>query len=155
MAKTADAGICRLPKVMSFQIGALIEPLSVAMHAVRRAQINKLFNPSVLIFGAGAIGLLCATMCKVSGAERVEIADIQGDRVRLATENGFATQGVLVPMNKPATAKDSLEAARATALLACRDSTSTHDGFDAVLECTGVESCTQAAIYVRVLSRNS
>ena len=136
---------------MPFLIGALIEPLSVAMHATRRAQVKSLSQPSVLIFGAGAIGLLCAAMCKVSGADRIEVADAQDARVKFATNHGFAADSLVVPVRKPSTAEDNLEAAKATAAQACKVQSETFEGFDVVFECTGVEACTQAAIYVGFL----
>ena len=59
---------------MSYELGAVLEPLGVAIHATRRAQMKE--GDSTLIFGAGAVGLLCAAMCKVAGSAKVVIADI-------------------------------------------------------------------------------
>ena len=133
---------------MPFVSGALLEPLCVAMHATRRAQLSLLPKPTVLIFGAGAIGLLCAAMCKVSGVFRIQIADIQADRINFALVHRYATDGVTIPMRKSTTLEENLAAARATASLACKIQSETFEGFDVVFECTGVEACSQAAIFV-------
>ena len=133
---------------MPLVLGALVEPLSVAMHATHRAQVRLLSKPSILIFGAGAIGLLCAATCKVSGAQIIEIADVQEDRVQLATKHGYATHGLVVPTRKATAVEDNLVTARATAAQACKVQSEHFEGFDVVFECTGVEACTQAAIYV-------
>ena len=134
--------------MISLLAGALIEPLCVAIHATRRGQLKSLSNPSVLIFGAGAIGLLCAAMCKASGAVSIQIADIQSERVKFATNHDYATEGMVIPMRKPTTLEEDLMAAQATAVQACKIQSETFEGFDVVFECTGVEACTQAAIYV-------
>lgn len=63
-------------------MGAILEPLGVAIHGCRRAALAK--NSTILIFGAGAVGLLCAAMSKVYGAKTVIIADIQAERVDFA-----------------------------------------------------------------------
>lgn len=128
-----------------------MEPLSVAMHGVRRAFIKK--DSTILVFGAGAVGLLCAAMCKVSGAGNVIIADIQSERVEFAVRNKFADAGIVVPMKKCSTIEEKLTFAKEVANLV-RETSSREDSavqeVDSVFECTGVESCLQAAIYVRV-----
>jgi len=63
--------ICRLPDNVSFEEGALLEPLSVAVHACRRAGIT--IGQSVLICGAGPIGLLNLLTAKAMGAALVTI----------------------------------------------------------------------------------
>ena len=101
---------------------------------------------TVLIFGAGAVGLLCAAMCKVSGVKEVIIADIQAERVDFAIKNKFADKEIVVPMKRPQTIEDKLSFAKEVAELV---KTASRIGeVDAVFECTGVESCLQAAIYV-------
>ena len=123
----------------------------MAIHAVRRAQMKSSLQQSVLIFGAGAIGLLCAAVCRASGAVRVQIVDIQADRVNFATAHGYATDGMVIATKMPTNTDEGLRAARTTAFQACQVQSKTFEGFDVVLECTGVEGCTQAAIYVRHL----
>ena len=130
-------------------MGALLEPLSVAIHAASRAQITN--GSSVLILGAGAIGLLCAAVSKINGSGHVTIADIQQDRVAFATSRGFADSGVTILLNQSLSVEEKLEISKETAALACKrleTEAGSKDAFDVVLECTGVEACTQAATYV-------
>lgn len=78
--------VFRLPDDLSYHAGALIEPLSVATHAVRRADVR--LGETVLVIGAGAIGLLIAAVCRKSGASQVIIADHSDARLKLALELG-------------------------------------------------------------------
>jgi len=47
----------------------MIEPLSVAIHTCRRADIKT--NSHVIIFGAGPIGILCGLVAKQRGATQI------------------------------------------------------------------------------------
>jgi len=133
----------RLPSNVSLELGAVLEPLGVAIHGSRRAALAK--GSTVLIFGAGAVGLLCAAMAKVTGASRVIIADIQSERVEFAVQNKFADAKIVVPMKRPQAIEEKLAFAKEVAELV-KDTAGKE--VDAVFECTGVESCLQAAIYV-------
>lgn len=141
----------RLPDMVSLELGAILEPLSVAMHSSHRASLKN--GSTVLVFGAGAVGLLCAAMSKASGAGYVIIADIQSERVDFALENKFADAGIVVPMKKCNTIEEKLAFAKEVAGMV--QDTKSRIGssvgeVDAVFECTGVESCLQAAIYVSI-----
>jgi L-iditol 2-dehydrogenase len=139
-----NANVHRLPDSVSQELGAILEPLGVAIHASRRAALKA--GHTVLIFGAGAVGLLCAAMCKISGAKTVVIADIQGDRLDFAVENKFADAKIVVPMKIFEAIEDKLNFAKEVAELV-KQASGTGE-VDAVFECTGVESCLQASIYV-------
>lgn len=142
----------KLPADFSFHLGALLEPLGVAIHASKRASLKK--GSTILVFGAGAVGLLCAAMAVVNGAGRVVIADIQPDRVKFATANKFAHAGFVVPLSSTPPAAQTIQEklAHATKIsevakgIQVEGSEATGE-VDAVFECTGVESCLQAAIY--------
>ncbi len=134
----------RLPSNVSLEMGAILEPLGVAIHGSRRAALKP--GSSVLIFGAGAVGLLCAAMSKVSGAKTVIIADIQAERVDFAVQNKFADAKIVVPMKRPQSIEEKLVFAKEVAEMV--KGVSAAGEVDAVFECTGVESCLQAAIYV-------
>ncbi|KAL3420267.1 alcohol dehydrogenase GroES-like domain-containing protein [Phlyctema vagabunda] len=139
-----DASFCyKLPDSVPLEMGAILEPLGVAMHAARRANLPA--KSKVLVFGAGAVGLLCAATAKVNGASEVIIADIQADRVDFAIANKFADSSVVVPMKRCASIEEKLEFAKEVAALVAN--TNGTGEVDAVFECTGVESCLQAAIY--------
>ena len=138
----------KLPGKVSFGLGALLEPLSVAIQACRRAHTTE--GNSTLVLGAGSIGLLCAAMAKVTGSGNVVIADIQQERTEFATLHGFAHQGFTIPTRRAQTTEEKLEIAKDTAALLTekiQNGTGSTGGFDVVLECTGAEACTQTAIY--------
>ena len=138
----------KLSDEISFGLGALLEPLSVAIQACRRAHITQ--GTSTLVLGAGSIGLLCAAMAKVTGSSNVVIADIQPERVEFATHHGFALQGFPVPTRRAQTIEEKLEIAKETAASLTEkipNGPGSTNGFDVVFECTGAEACTQTAIY--------
>lgn len=140
----------RLPDGLALELGAVAEPLSVALHARDRAAPPP--AASVLVLGAGAVGLLAAAASKAAGAAAVVVADIQPDRLDFARAHGYADAAVVVPHARPASIDDKLAHAAAVAD-ACRAATVAGRPFgeaDVVYECTGVETCVQAAIYVRV-----
>lgn len=138
----------RLPESVTLEQGALVEPLSVAMHARDRAQLKP--GSTVLVLGAGAVGLLCAAACKASGAQAVIIADIQEDRVNFAVQNGFADVAIVVPMARPQTIEDKLAYAKELAGRVASSKVGEEEVGEVgvTFECTGVESCMQTAIYV-------
>lgn len=73
-----------LPDCVSFEEGALTEPMAVALHAVRRANIQ--LGDTVAIIGAGAIGLLIAAICRRLGAADIVIADLSEFRLGMAAQ---------------------------------------------------------------------
>ncbi|GBN21965.1 Sorbitol dehydrogenase [Araneus ventricosus] len=86
-----DAAFCyKLPDNVSLEEGALMEPLSVAVHACRRSQVTA--GKSVLICGAGPIGLVNLLTCKAMGATRVCITDISENRLDVAKKLGATYQ---------------------------------------------------------------
>ena len=70
----------------AYQVLAFAEPLSVALHAVHRA--GNLFDQRVLIIGSGAIGLLVASLARLSGAAFVAITDILDYPLQVAQKLG-------------------------------------------------------------------
>ncbi|KAF2093241.1 sorbitol dehydrogenase-like protein [Rhizodiscina lignyota] len=137
-----------LPDGMSLDLGALLEPLGVAIHAERRAKLVP--GSKVLVFGAGTVGLLSAAVAKIKGASTVAIADIDEGRVNFATQNGFADIGYTVPLKRGSNIEENLEIARATAEAIGTQAKKGGDVIgevDTVFECTGVPSCVQAGIY--------
>lgn len=75
-----------LPDAISYEAGALVEPLAVAVHAVRRADVR--LGETVLVLGAGAIGMLVAALCRRMGAKEVIISDMNAFRLGMANELG-------------------------------------------------------------------
>jgi len=72
----------RLPDFLSYEEGALLEPLAVAVHAARRAQIEM--GHTAAIFGAGGIGILLLQVARASGAAKVFITDLSEHRLKTA-----------------------------------------------------------------------
>ena len=76
--------VTALPADLSFDEGAMIEPLAVAVHGVRQAgDVNGL---KIAVLGAGPIGILVAQTAKGMGAESVMITDISDVRLAKAKE---------------------------------------------------------------------
>jgi len=64
-------GLYRLPVEVDFELGALVEPLTVGVHGLRLVDLR--FGESVAVLGAGTIGLLAAAAAKAMGATTVAI----------------------------------------------------------------------------------
>ncbi len=92
IAKTAH--VFKLPDELTFEEGCLIEPMSVAMHAVRRADVK--IGDKVVVVGCGAIGLLVVALCKLSGAAEIIATDFSQKKLDIAKQFG-ATHTVLGP----------------------------------------------------------
>lgn len=76
-----------LPDEMSFEEGAMIEPLAVAVHGVK--QMGDVKGLKVAVLGAGPIGNLVAQAAKGMGAESVMITDISDLRLDIAKNCGI------------------------------------------------------------------
>ncbi|XP_023213901.1 sorbitol dehydrogenase-like [Centruroides sculpturatus] len=84
---THSAQFCyKLPDKLTFEEGALVEPLAVALHACRRGRVTG--GDKVLICGAGAIGLLTMLTAKAFGATRICVTDVRKDRLEFAKKLG-------------------------------------------------------------------
>lgn len=84
---THDADFChKLPDNMSLEEGALMEPLSVGVHACNQANIK--FGDHVLITGCGPIGLVSLLAAKAMGATKVIMTDIVDHRMKVALKAG-------------------------------------------------------------------
>lgn len=107
-----------LPSTVSDDAGALVEPLSVGVWACWTAAVRP--GDRVLVTGAGPIGLLAATMAVVSGAQ-VTVSDPDAGRQLVAAELG--AHAAIGPPEVAAAAGD---------------------GFDVLLECSGVPAAVAA-----------
>ena len=77
----------KIPDDMSMEEAALMEPTSVAVHACRRAGVE--LGKTVLICGAGPIGLVNLVTSKAMGATEVVVTDIDEGRLKV---NVFLSQ---------------------------------------------------------------
>ncbi len=82
--------LLRVPDSLSDDHAALIEPLAVATHDVRRADVKA--GDAVLVFGGGPIGTLIALVGRHRGA-RVAVAEVNPFRVEMLGKLGFETVG--------------------------------------------------------------
>lgn len=145
--------IHRLPPELDFEIGSLLEPLAVAVHAVRRG--GPYAMPSArtccLVFGAGAVGLLCAVAARVGGCRDVVMVDVDLGRLAFALEQGFASAVHAVEPGCGQSLQDRLDIARGTAADIARLTWPDGETIGRVpetFECSGAESCVQSGIYV-------
>jgi len=76
----------RLPEGVSFEKAALLEPLSVALHAVGRVPVEP--GMAALVVGSGVIGLLTVGVLKLRGARPVAAVDLAPARLRAARRMG-------------------------------------------------------------------
>lgn len=78
--------ICKLPDNISLETGALVEPFAVAYRGVRHA--GEITGKTVMICGAGTIGLMVLKVCKMLGAKTIVMIDLSNDRLALAQQHG-------------------------------------------------------------------
>lgn len=82
-----ESKVTPIPQEMTFEEGAMIEPLAVAVHAVK--QMGDVSGMNVAVLGAGPIGNLVAQTAKGMGAAKVMITDVSDLRLHLAGECGI------------------------------------------------------------------
>jgi len=78
--------VYRLPDSLPFSEAAMLEAISVGLHAVREAGLKG--GETALVIGAGMIGLLTLQAARAGGCSRVFVADIDPSRLALAREMG-------------------------------------------------------------------
>ncbi|KAH6676457.1 sorbitol dehydrogenase [Halenospora varia] len=125
----------KLPADMGLDEGVLVEPLAVAVHVARLADVRV--GQDIVVFGAGTVGLLCAAVSKAMGAGRIISVDVNSSRLEFAEK--FSSTGSYLPEKG-----DSAEETAAK----IKERYGMPLGFDTVLEATGVEICIDAGIQV-------
>jgi D-xylulose reductase len=123
----------KLPEGMSLEEGALIEPTAVAVHITRQAAIKP--GDSVVVFGAGPVGLLCCAVAKAYGASKIVTVDINEERLQFAL--GYAASTSFK------TAKVSAEENARNMINEC----GLGPGADVIIDASGAEPCIQTAIH--------
>jgi L-iditol 2-dehydrogenase len=117
----------KLPASVSFEEGALVEPLSVAVHCCRLAGIAP--GTSLVVYGAGPIGLLSCAVARAFGATTIVAVDVVRDRLDFARK--YAATGTYEMEEQHGELR--LETARSNIGIL--------DGPEVVIEATGVASC--------------
>ncbi|GIP15927.1 sorbitol dehydrogenase [Paenibacillus montaniterrae] len=87
----------KLPDSMSYEQGALLEPLSVGIHAMNRANVTP--ADRLLVTGLGPIGLLAIQAAKLFGVKEIYATDVVPFRQQLALEMGVTA--VIDPTQHP------------------------------------------------------
>ncbi len=125
--------IVKLPDDISDEVGALIEPIAVAVHTLRETHFTP--GDNAIIFGCGTIGLCLALTLRQFGAGDMVLVDTDDTRVNLAKELGFEAINPLKEDIYEITANKT-----------------NGDGFDRVFDCAGVQavaSCLLDVVKVR------
>lgn len=120
--KSPEDFLVKLPDHVSLELGAMVEPLTVGVHASRLASIK--FGDNVVVFGAGPVGLLAAAVARKFGAASVTVVDVVDEKLAMAKAIGAATHTYNSRGAKPLS--EALPAGARP---------------DVVLECTGAEPC--------------
>lgn len=86
----------KLDDDMSYDVGSLIEPLSVASRAVKRSNAKE--NDKVLVMGVGTIGLFITAILKYKGIKDITTVDFATKRLEASKKYG--AKYILNPLNK-------------------------------------------------------
>lgn len=155
----AHAPHSSLPDSCSSEHAALAEPLSVILHAIRRASLQP--GHTVFVLGTGSIGILACALARMLGASRIVAADINRARLDWTLAHGVADDVYHVPpvirpteplKSKAPGVDEGIRRSKENATEAL-SGFGMPDGFDLVMECTGVESSAQMGIFVRTRTR--
>ena len=84
--------IFKVPESVDDMLAALIEPLAVAVHAVRLSRVKM--GDTVCVLGAGPIGLLTAIVARQAGAQQVLICEKEPMRIEIARQFGLSVVDV-------------------------------------------------------------
>jgi len=117
-----------MPDNLTFAQAALAETVSIGVHAANRTPLR--LNDTVVIVGAGAVGLVAMQAIRLKGAGRVIVTDLAEDRLALARDLGA---DVTVPADGP----DLLERLKAE---------TGPEGANAVIEAVGVQATIDTAL---------
>lgn len=133
-----EAWLHKLPDSISFEEGALLEPLSVALAGIDRMGLRM--GQSLVICGAGPIGLVSLLAAHAAGAAPIAIIDIDDGRLEMAKSLVPRVRTVWVQKtDEPETVGGKIkEALGREAALA--------------MECTGVQSSIHSAIFVGLMN---
>jgi len=120
----------RLPDTMSYDEGATVEPLSIAQFSLAQANIQP--DDTVVIIGAGMIGLCVLEVLRARGVKKILVSGRRSSRLQLARDGGASVV---------------VDAARDSILPAVQKFTQ-GAGADVVVECAGVQATYDEAIMV-------
>ncbi|HEY1679157.1 MAG TPA: galactitol-1-phosphate 5-dehydrogenase [Candidatus Sulfotelmatobacter sp.] len=119
--------VYRLPEIIPFEEAALLEPVSVALHAVSSVSVRPQDN--ALVVGAGMIGLLIVQALHAAGCSHIYVSDLDQTRLKLADQFGVATSLLAGP----------------SLIQQVKDATN-GNGMDIVIEAVGINATISSAI---------
>jgi len=142
------ADLCHpIPESVSFEDGAMVEPLAVGVHSVSTLGKCK-SNQVVVIFGCGPVGLLCMAVAKALGARRVVAVDINKERLDFA--KSYAATDIYIPASRNKDEDADAYAERASAEM--REELGIpalgRGAVDLSIDATGAPSCIQMALHL-------
>ena len=120
--------VLKLPDNVSFEEGAMVEPVAVGLHAVHLADVKV--GEKVLVIGAGIIGLVSAMFAKKEGASFVAISETNLERAKKALDLGVADKYY------DATNSEIINEVMSD----------TVNGFDTIIECCGNSAAVSSAL---------
>ena len=120
----------------------MIEPTAVCLHAVKKAEIKN--GDTVLIYGAGTIGLLCGMWARAFGAQKILFSDPDACRIDFAkglgfdAYNGEEAECVIEASGAPAALNDAIKNTKAMGRIvlvghSAKDVTLDHTNFVQIL----------------------
>lgn len=80
------ANLLPLPDGVDFEAGALIEPATVALHAMERGHFSP--GQSVAVLGAGSVGLMAVQWLRILGASKIIVSDVVDENLDCARQLG-------------------------------------------------------------------
>lgn len=138
------------PGTLGLDEATLMEPLGVAVHTVRMVGVRP--GQTVVVFGAGTVGLLCAAVAREFGASAVIIVDVNEKKLAFAREIVSREDGsVLVQTFVPDPGVSAKENAQRLLDGYYRQRPATGAdiyGADVAIEATGAEPCIQMGVHV-------
>ena len=124
----------KIPDKVSLEEGVMVEPLAVAAKAVRTVNIRP--GQTVIVFGAGTVGLLAAAVSKVFGAKTIVAVDILDAKLEFARK-----------FNQSRTFKPDPNASAEENAQRLVEENDLGVGADAVIEASGAESSVNCAVH--------
>jgi L-iditol 2-dehydrogenase len=118
---------------MTLEEGALIEPLSVAVHCAKLAAIQ--FSSSVLVLGAGPIGLLCCAVARAFGASTIIAVDVVTARLDFARKYAATATYAMESLSPAENAQRLMSQTHLGA------------GAEVVIDATGAQTCISTGIH--------
>lgn len=133
--KVPEDFVYKISKDMSLEEAVLVEPLAVAVKAVKLINVRP--GENVVVMGSGTIGLLCGAVAKAYGADKVMLVDIVDRKLE------FAKQFLSCE-----TFKSSMESTPEGNANAIRNALALYEGVDTVIEASGATTSIQTGFHV-------